>query len=282
MTLLPLPGLDRSIKGKWVGLSLQRRFVCDLMHYSKSVPSVPSQRRMRLADVAAARSSQPHRVCWCAIFIKAYSIVSASRPELRRAYLPFPWPHLYEHPINVASFSLERTYAGEEGVFFAKVQRPESLSLAELDGLVRYYKAAPIESVSTFSQALLISRFPLPVRRLLWWLALYTDGAARAHFFGTFGISVVASLGAGGLHVLSPLTTTLNYGTFESDGAIDVRLAYDHRVTDGAPIARALAELEVVLHGEIRAELLGEPSTARGSAAASNPVAGDAQHRRVA
>jgi hypothetical protein len=131
---------------------------------------------------------------------------------------------------------------------------------------VSILRAAP-----NFSQALLLSRLPLPLRRFLWWLALYTDGAARAHFFGTFGISVVASLGAGGLHVLSPLTTTLNYGTFEADGTIDVRLTYDHRVTDGAPIARALAALEEVLHGEIRAELLGEQSPIRNCAATPNP-----------
>lgn len=43
---------------------------------------------------------------------------------------------------------------------------------------------------------------------------------------------------------------------FEPDGSIDVRLIYDHRVIDGAPIARALTELEEVLHKRIRAELL--------------------------
>ena len=38
-------------------------------------------------------------------------------------------------------------------------------------------------------------------------------------------------------------------------GAIDVRLTYDHRVLDGAPGARARAELENVLHEEIADEL---------------------------
>jgi hypothetical protein len=70
----------------------------------------------------------------------------------------------------------------------------------------------------------------------------------------------VASLGAAGLHILSPLTTTLNYGIFEPDGAIDVRLAYDHRVLDGAPVARALAALEHVLRTEILEELRRLPA----------------------
>src|SRR5262249_41183540 len=67
--------------------------------------------------------------------------------------------------------------------------------------------------------------------------------------------SVVASLGAGSLHILSPMTTTLNYGTFEPDGSLDVRLTYDHRVLDGASVARAMAALEEVLHGQILDEL---------------------------
>jgi hypothetical protein len=256
MTLLPIPGVDRSIQGKWIGLSPQRRFVSDLLKYAQRIPSVPSQRRMHLADVIDARRRSGQRLSWCAIFLKAYSVVSARRPELRRSYLPWPWPHLYEHPINVASFSVERMYRGEQGVFFAQVNRPERLSLVRLDALVRYHKSAPVENVPSFSHAMLLSRLPGPLRHLVWQLGLYSDGACRAHFFGTFGISVVASLGAAGLHLLSPLTTTINYGVFEADGSLDVRLVYDHRVLDGAPVARALAELEDVLHGEIREELL--------------------------
>ncbi|MEI6239542.1 MAG: hypothetical protein WCR51_04075 [Planctomycetia bacterium] len=256
MAYIPIPGVDSRIKGRWINLSPQRRFVCDLLHFAGRVPSVPSQRRMHLADVIEARGRTATRVSWCAIFIKAFSIVAAARPELRRCYLPWIWPHLYEHPINVASFTLEREYRGEPGVFFGKVPRPEQNSLRSLDAVVRHYQQAPVETVPTFRQAMLLSRFPLPVRRLVWWLGLYSDGACRGHFFGTFGISVVGSLGAAGLHILSPLTTTLNYGTFERDGTLDVRLTYDHRVLDGAPVARALGELEDVLHGEIRAELL--------------------------
>jgi hypothetical protein len=162
----------------------------------------------------------------------------------------------------VASFSLERTHRGEPGAFFARIARPEALSLRDLDALVRHYQSAPVETVPTFVQALRLSRLPRPLRRLLWAIGLYSDGACRGHFFGTFGISVVGSLGAAGLHILSPLTTTLNYGTFTDDGTLDVRLTYDHRVLDGAPAARALAELEDVLHEIIRPELLALASGA--------------------
>jgi len=256
MIRVRVPGVDYQQQGSWIGLSPQRRFVCDLMHYSRSVPSVPSQRTMQLADVISARRINGKHLSWCAIFLKAYSIVARRNPVLRRSYMPLVWPHLYEHPVNVASFSVERKYRGEDGVFLAQIPSPEKLSLRELDALVRWHKQAPIEEVPSFSRAMLLSRLPLPLRRFVWWMGLFSDGVVRSHFFGTFGISVVASLGAAGLHLLSPLTTTLNYGVFADDGSVDVRLVYDHRVLDGAPVARALAELEDVLHHEIRNELL--------------------------
>src|SRR5580704_10925776 len=123
MRLINLPGIDAP-QGHWINLSPQRRFVCDLMRHAKRVPSVPSERRMRLGELIAARRLRPDRISWCAIFVKAFAIVAAERPEFRRTYMSYIFPHLYEHPFNVASFSLERVYRGEEGVFFAKIRQP--------------------------------------------------------------------------------------------------------------------------------------------------------------
>ncbi|MGV3605741.1 MAG: hypothetical protein ACO1RA_04975 [Planctomycetaceae bacterium] len=243
------------LRGKTIPLSLPRRFVCDLLSFAKQVPSIAMQKKMQLGELVEARARRSSRISWCAIFLKAYATVAAARPELRRAYLSFPWGRLYEHPENVASFSLEREYEGENAVFFARVPRPEEMSLVALDKLVRRHKQAKVESVTSYRQALLLSRLPLPLRRFIWWLGLCTDGMYRAHFFGTFAISVVASFGAASLKILSPLTTTLNYGTFEPDGSIDVRLTYDHRVMDGATVARAMGHLDKVLRTQILEEL---------------------------
>src|SRR5204863_181165 len=105
--------------GRNLALSLPRRFIVDLVHFAKQVPSVPVQRRMNLAAVVAARQAASPRPSWAAIFTKAYASVSIARPELRRAYLPYPWPHFYEHPIPVASIAVERQYDNEDAVFFA-------------------------------------------------------------------------------------------------------------------------------------------------------------------
>ena len=57
----------------------------------------------------------------------------------------------------------------------------------------------------------------------------------------------------------------LSYGTVAPDQTIEVLIRWDHRVTDGAPIAKALTRLEQVLNTEIAAELrsLRRPVQAR-------------------
>src|SRR5262249_14698574 len=76
----------RYIRGRYMLLSLPRRYVCDLIHFAKRVPTVATQRRMRLSKVIAARAEWPVHCSWYAIFIKAYALVCAARPELRRTY----------------------------------------------------------------------------------------------------------------------------------------------------------------------------------------------------
>jgi hypothetical protein len=248
--------------GRNLRLSLPRRFICDLVHFARKVPTVPVERHMNVAALAAARQVIPARPGWCAIFTKAYALVAAEMPELRRAYMGFPRPHFYEHPVNIASIALERRWQDEDGVFFAPVRSPEARSLRELDAVLRYFKEAPVESIASFRRTLTISRLPRPLRRFVWWFGLNVWGRKRAAYMGTFGVSVYAGLGAASLHPLSPLTTALNYGVIDRDGNIDVRLIYDHRVLDGATVARTLARMEQILHAEILSELLSHGGAA--------------------
>ncbi len=242
-------------KGRNLVLSLPRRFICDLLHFARRVPSVPVQRRMNLAAVVEARAAAAPRPSWATLFTKAYGFVCAARPELRRCYLSFPRPHLYEHPTSVASVAVERRCGDEDAVLFGHVTAAETHSLAELDRRLKAFKELPLERVGAFRHALRISALPRPLRRLAWWFGLNVTGRKRAHFLGTYGVSTYSGLGAASLHPLSPLTTALNYGVIDAAGAVDVRLIYDHRVMDGATVARALQDLERVLQCEIVAEL---------------------------
>jgi hypothetical protein len=234
--------------------------LCDLLAFAKAIPSVPVQRDMNIEPVVTAREhlDSTTAIGWCAIFTKAFGITAAQFPELRRAYVSFPRPHLYEHPYSIASVAIERQYQGENAIFWGHLRTPERQSLRDLQEHLRRLKMDPVESIGLFRRALLIGRFPRPLRRAAWWIGLNSSGAKRAHRLGTFGVSVYSGLGAESLHPLSPLTTTLNYGVIQRDGKVAVRFIYDHRVLDGATVARALGHMEGALKGEILAELRQE------------------------
>ncbi|MCI0699468.1 MAG: hypothetical protein L0241_00085 [Planctomycetia bacterium] len=236
-------------------MSAPRKFLADLLRLANGIPTVPVQRTMQLAEVAAAREVITDRPGWPALFLKAYARVADAMPELRRAYVALPWAHLCEYPTSVASIAVEREYLGEKAVFFGRIVNPAELPLTEIDKRVRSFAKSPIEQVKPFRKMLWMGRLPRPIRRALLWLGLNLP-RSRANQFGTFGLSVYSSLGAESLHPISPLTTTLTYGVIDRDGFVNVRLVYDHRTLDGATVARALTRLEEELTGSILDELL--------------------------
>ncbi|MCE9565303.1 MAG: hypothetical protein K8U57_24990 [Planctomycetes bacterium] len=174
-------------------------------------------------------------------------------PELRRAYIAYPWTRLYQHPHSIASIAVERNHEGEAGVFFAQLPCPESTSLVEVEQILRHYKERPVAEVYGF--LIRLYRLPRMVRRFLWWYVMNVRGSRKAQFLGTFGVTVYSGLGAESLHPLSPLTTTLTYGVIDPSGHVSVRIVYDHRTLDGSTVARALGRLEEILNTEIVSEL---------------------------
>jgi hypothetical protein len=238
-----------------IALSPARRLACDVLHFAQKVPLVVLERRMRLADVARARAAIPTKPSWFAVFAKAYGVIAARRPVLRRSYLTLPWPRLFEHARNVAVMPIERRLRDENVILYVSLAEPERQTIQQLDARIRQHKSTALENDSFFQTQLWTSRLPRSLRRLLWWLGLNLLGRVRAYFYGTFGITSVSAFGSCLVTILPPLTTTLTYGVVEEDGSVMVRLCFDHRVMDGAEPARALADLEEVLNGEIVAEL---------------------------
>jgi hypothetical protein len=246
------------VRGKRLSLTLPRRLIGDLMHFAAGVPTVPVQRRMDLAAVAAARAACPDRPPWPAVFAKGFSLVAAEFPELRRAYCNLPWPHLYEYPVSVVCFAIEREYRGERAVLPFVIKDFARRPLSKTGQWIRAAATRPLEGVTAFRRALRVAGLPRLVRRPLWWAALNL-GRVRANYFGTFAVTAYPGRGAESLHPLTPLTATLTYGLIGPDGRADVRLVYDHRVLDGATVARALTRMEQVLNTAVAAELRGTP-----------------------
>jgi hypothetical protein len=118
-----------------------------------------------------------------------------------------------------------------------------------------------LENLKEFQRWKRLTQVPRPLRRVLWWVGL-NHGRQRGNFFGTFGVSVYSALNAESLHPLSPLTALLNYGVIDRNGRVTARIMYDHRVMDGATIARALGRMEEILNSVILEELRSLPRAA--------------------
>jgi hypothetical protein len=243
-------------KGRNFSISPFRQLVTDLMHFSAKVPSVCMDREMNLDRICAARQNCHPRPCWTAIFTKAFGLAAARIPDLRRSYLEFPWPHLYEHPTSVATINLERHWADEHVVFHAQINAPENRPLRELDDLVRYYKEEPVDHVKCFRRIMRMTKVPWPFRRPLFWSALNVFARRRVHNFGTFGISSTSAHGAGIMKLVPLLTSTLHYSLFDEDNSLQMRMSFDHRVLDGSTAAQSLKMLEEVLNNEVLNELI--------------------------
>src|SRR3984957_14669320 len=245
----------REPKGVVFPLSVPRRLIADLLHFAGRVPSIPLSRPMDVSALFAARRAHPARPSWSVIFMKAYAKVAMEHPPLRRALLEWPLARLYEHPQTNCSLAIERTFDGEEGVFFGMFRAPEGQTIGELQRSLIEFKTAPLEEIGFFRRMIRISRFPTPIRRFLWSLSLNASGRGRAKRFGTFGVTTLGGQGVEQIHPLSPLTTTLTFGPIDPKGKVTVKIIYDHRVLDGAYVARRLVDLEQMLNTVILDEL---------------------------
>jgi len=183
--------------------------------------------------------------------------VAQRLPGLRQAYMPLPFPHIYQHPHSVCALVVEREWQGEPVLVAGRVREPEALSLKEIGERIRALRETPVQEVAEFRQVLRLGRMPRIIRRLALSYALYLGGGfRRAKRLGTFMVSSYGTLGAEQLHPLTPLTTLLTFGPISAEGEVNVKMVYDHRILDGRYIARGLAELEQVLNHELAHELV--------------------------
>lgn len=228
----------------------------DLMQASTRVPFVSLTRSLNVRPLLDARAMAARPPGWAAIFVKAFALVARDEPILRTLYAVWPRPSFYELPRSVAMVAIARVENGEDCVLPQRISSPDTLSLAEVDALIRHAKDAPIGEVPMFRKIMLATRLPWPLRQLAWRIGL-NFGRQRANYFGSYVITGVAAYGGGELHALSPGPFILSFDTVKPDQSIGVVLRWDHRITDAALIAKALSRLEQVLNTEIAAELRG-------------------------
>jgi hypothetical protein len=245
-----------SQRGSYRSLSPGRRWMCDLVALSRTIPIAALEHRLSLKPVVRARDSIAHaRPSWVAIFLKAFSIVASRRPHLRSSYFGFPWPRIYEHATNVAAITVEREWRDEHAIFFDMLASPEAMGVMELHQYLRRLKSEPVESFRTFRRLIRGNRLPGPLRHALWRYLYSFSGPRRAHYLGTFAINGSTKYPIRPVVTTGAIGTTLYFGLFDSEGSADVCLTFDHRIMDGGHVIRTLGELELVLNTDLEREL---------------------------
>lgn len=228
--------------------------VTDLMRFAAAVPSVPVERMMDLHAVIAARNACSERPPWLGILTKAYGLTAQEFPELRRIFVKWPWPHLYEYHSSVAAVTIERIYEGEPCVVLLLIKDPAERRIGEIARLIHDAMEAPIDQFRDFERLVTLGRLPGLLRRPLLWLG-FNMARVRAQHFGTFTVTAVSFMGADALHLPTWATTLVTFGVFRPNGQVPMRITMDHRVFDGVTVARILARFEAILNGPIVQEL---------------------------
>ena len=247
-------------------ISLPRRVIIDLMRASADMPFVAVRRTLSIERLASARKGLGTRPAWAVIFAKAFAILASEQPILRRVYLKWPWPHLYEFPQTVAMIVVAPD-ATPDGVLLFPVKAPDRTYLAEAHGWIQNAKTQPIEATPFFRKTMMVTRLPQPLRWLAWSIGL-NFGRQRGNYLGTLLVTSVAAFGGGEVEALGPQPFIFSYDRMSDDGTIDVMIRWDHRITDAAFIGAELSRLEQILNHQIADEILALAATERGATAA--------------
>jgi hypothetical protein len=234
-------------------LAAGRGCVNDVAMLATAIPLFPVDRVMRLADVAAARSSAAVRIGWAAVFLKGYAIVAREMPALRSWLAGAVATRMATSSESVAVLAVNRIEEGVDRLFFARLPHPDTTPLPRLQQAIDRFATEPTAEI--FKRQLQLESVPGWLRRTILRWNMRSCSPKRVTRIGTFSLSTLAGFGATNRFHPTICTTSLAYAPLDTDGRCLVTAIADHRVLDGAAVARALARLEEVLAGEIVAEL---------------------------
>ena len=236
-----------------VPLPAGRGCVNDVAALALDIPLFPVDRLMRLDAVAAARQAAAVRIGWAAIFLKAYAVVAREMPALRSWLAGRFRQRIATSSESVAVLAVNRGDGGDDRLFFARLAQPDTTSLPLLQASIDRFVTRPVEEA--YRRQLELESVPGWLRRtILRWNMLSTS-PKRVTRIGTFSLSTLAGYSATNRFHPTICTTSLSYGPLDGDGRCLVTVIADHRVLDGAAVAKSLARLEEVLADEIVAEL---------------------------
>jgi len=236
-------------------LSTGRRYIADLSWLSLRVPRCILRAQLDVPRALAARRAlAAPRPAWPMIFAKAFALVAADRPALRRIHATLPIPRLLELPQAIGCIMVERRHADGPMVMAARFLDMATTPLPTLCAELAWAQSARVRDYRPAYRILRMLYLPWPIRRLILRWSLAT-ARPLLRYGGTFAVSSVGRQGASIVDSVSPLPVFLTFGPIDPAGRVEVFLAFDHRVMDGSDGAEALRALQAAIEGPVAAEL---------------------------
>ena len=207
------------------------------------------------------------RITATALLLKAIAIAQRSHPDTRTSMMPFGRTVTFNN--IVAGFTVERFIGSQPALFFGAIEEPDTKSIAEISSELRAHAEADLEKIWGLDLQNKFTWMPWFLRRLILWIGVQNPAIRLKCLGATFGLS---SLGKFGLTAMIPpcvTTSTFGVGTVEQrpvvrDGKVEIRkmmtltLNFDHRMLDGAPAARFLADIQKLMEGGLEKYLQEE------------------------
>jgi len=207
------------------------------------------------------------RVTVTAILLKAIAIAQRTHPASRSALLP--WGRTVTFHDIVAGFTVERFVGTQPTVFFGAIDGPDRKPIDQIADELRQYAERGLDEVPHLDIQNRFQNMPWLFRRFILWLGQNYPMVRLQHMGATFGLS---SLGKHGVKaVIPPCVSTSTFGVGEveqravvKDGNVVVRpimtltLNFDHRLIDGAPAARFLRDIKMLVEGGLEAHIKEE------------------------
>lgn len=235
---------------------------------AKDIPLFPVDRWCNLTDLMKARAACRHRIGWAAIFLKAYGKVVQETPELRSWFLPGLWPRIATTNQIVATLAINRIENNTEQLCWARLHQPEILPLAKIQHFIDECCSKPSQEL--FKRQRELEMLPGFLRRAVLRWNIRSASCKRSSRIGTFSLSTLAGFGGSNHFHPTLCTTSISYRPIEADGRCLVTLIADHRVIDGAVVARSLATLEKFLTQDLVHELRSQRDSQAPNATPSN------------
>ena len=204
--------------------------------------AVEADRQRRRAEGQAAPT-------YVAYVLAAYGRTLGEFPTLNSYLRLYPFTRLAVYKGVDVSLTIERDWNGRRIVLLGLLREAQALGVDEVHAFLQERREKPLEELDEFSRYKLLLKVPVFLRWHLFQLLVKPFPGLLRRMVGTTAFTSIGRFGSTATTPLSPRSCTLSLGKVEErprakDGAVVAALSawltvtYDHRVADGAEVAR--------------------------------------------